>query len=121
MNGYTVCSFKKNGKKEYLILDVTIDVEGNKALLQGFVSDGSCFPVPLFFTAELSEAEMLNTAFNDGVRYIKEIEGWGEDGHDEELSALLSNPRLLHAIRSDCRSKILACNIDELLAKDNFR
>lgn len=121
MNGYTVCSFKKNGKKEYLVLDVTIDFEGKKALLQGFTSDGICFPFPLFLDVKLSEAEMLNTAFCKGVKHMKGIEGWGEDGDREELSVLLSNPLFLHTIKLHCKSNILVCDIDELLAKNNFQ
>lgn len=115
MDGYTVCSFEMNGAKNYLVLDVVVDAEKSQALLQAFKEDGSCLPFPLFFTAKLSEQDLLNEAFIDGVNYVKQIEGWGGEGRNEDLGALLVNPFVLGFIRKNCRSGILAADIEKLL------
>jgi hypothetical protein len=115
MDGYTVCSFEKNGIKNYLVLDVVVDVEKSQALLQAFTEDGSCMPFPLFLKENPSEQDLLNAAFIDGVNYVKQIEGWREEGRNEDLGALLANPLFLGFIESNCRSGILAANINKLL------
>lgn len=118
MDGYTVCSFEMNGTKNFLVLDVVVDVEKSKALLQAFREDESCMPFTLFFAAGLSDQDLLNEAFIDGVNHVKQIEGWGGDERDEDLGTLLANPSVLGIIRENCRSGILAANIEMLLNPD---
>ena len=115
MNGYKVCSFKKNGVKEYLILDVITDVENRQAQLQGFKSDGTCLPFPLFFTVDFSEEDLLKEAFLDGTNYVQEVEGWQGTECVESLDALISNPSILGFIKANCKSENLASDIDKLL------
>lgn len=114
MNGYKVCSFKKNGTKEYLVLDVITDVEKSQAQLQGFKSDGSCLPFPLFFTVKFSEEGLLKEAFLDGTNYVKEVEEWRGTECEESLETLASGPSILGFIRAHCRSEKLASDIDKL-------
>lgn len=115
MNSYTVCSFKVNNEKRYLVLDVVVDIKNKKALLQAFMDDGSCLPFPLFFTAQLPEAELLKEAFVDGVNHVKMIEGWHEEGSSENLNELIKFPHLLHSIKAHCKSEILASDIEKTL------
>lgn len=115
MNGYTVCSFQINGKKRYLVLDVVADIKNNKALLQAFMDDGSCYPFPLSFTVQLPEAELLKEAFADGVSHVKMIEGWQVEGSSENLAELIKFPYLLHSIKAHCKSEILASDIKNTL------
>ncbi|MBC3911605.1 hypothetical protein [Undibacterium umbellatum] len=114
MNGYTVCSFEKNGTKNYLVLDVVVDVEQSQALLHAFNGDGSCTPFPLSFTAKFSAQDLLNEAFKDGINHVKNIEGWSGEGRSEDLRALLANPSVLVFIRDNCKSAILAADIEKL-------
>ncbi|MDW5419241.1 hypothetical protein R6242_21955 [Iodobacter sp. CM08] len=112
MNGYTVCSFKINSKKKYLVLEVVADIKNNKALLQAFMDDGSCYPFPLSFTVQLPEAELLKEAFVDGINHLKMIEGWQTEGSSENLAELIKFPHLLHSIKANCKSEILASDIE---------
>lgn len=115
MNGYTVCSFQVNRKKKYLVLDVVTDIKNNKAILQAFKDDGSCYPFPLLFTVQLPEAELLKEAFVDGMNHVQLVEGWQVEGSSENLAELIKFPFLLHSIKAHCKSEILASDIEKIL------
>lgn len=118
MNDYKVCSFESNGTRVYLVLDVVADVEKQQAQLQGFISDGSCLPFPLFFAVKFSAEELLNEAFLDGTNNVKEIEGWQGEERKETLDSIASNVFLMGFIREHCKSDKLAKDIDLLLREN---
>lgn len=115
VNGYTVFSVEIKGSKKYLVLDVLVDEKKNQAKFQAFKDDGSCFVFFLMFSKKFSEQDLLSEACIDGVNYVKEVEGWCEECCDESLDALLPNLYLLNFIRVNCKSEVLAKNIEKLL------
>ncbi len=118
MNYYKVCSFEVNSAKEYLVLEVIIDAEKKQANLQGFKSKGGCSPFPLYFTSDVSEAELLKVAFLDGTNRMKDSEGWKGSECEENLKSLEKYKFFLDFIKMHCKSEKLASDIDLLLNKN---
>lgn len=118
MNGYIICSFKINQQKRYLVLDVVTDIENNRAKLQAFKDDLSCHPFILSFIEPLTEAELLNKAFLDGMNQAQTVQGWLVEGSREDVTKLIECPRapfLLDFIKENCRSEILASDIENVM------
>jgi hypothetical protein len=118
MNDYKVCSFEVNSAKEYLVLEVIIDAEKKQANLQGFKSKGGCSPFPLYFTPNVSEAEILKEAFLDGTNRMKDSESWKGSECEESLKSLEEDKLFLDFIKTHCKSEKLASDIDFLLNKN---